>query len=111
MKLPVVAIASAFALGIACGLSPGITHRSGSHRLVALLLLAVTSSLLIGLVFGWRSPVVLAGLGSLLCWGMLGVAGVCIEQQPRRADHILSLVDAEKIDLKSPLPYLRTIGG
>jgi hypothetical protein len=36
---------------------------------------------------------------------MLGLAGVCIEQQPRRADHILSLVDVGKIDLKSPLRY------
>src|ERR1700688_5059968 len=36
---------------------------------------------------------------------MRGVAGVCIEEQPRRADHILSLVDARKINLKSPLRY------
>jgi hypothetical protein len=36
---------------------------------------------------------------------MLGMAGVCIEEQPRRADHILSLVDAGKINLKSPLGY------
>ena len=36
---------------------------------------------------------------------MLGVAAVCIEEQPRRADHILSVVDAGKINLKSPLRY------
>jgi competence protein ComEC len=36
---------------------------------------------------------------------MLGMAGVCIEEQPRRADHILSLVDGGKINLKSPLRY------
>jgi hypothetical protein len=40
-----------------------------------------------------------------LCWGMLGVAGVCIQEQPRRANHILGLVDAGKINLKSPLRY------
>jgi Competence protein/Domain of unknown function (DUF4131) len=36
---------------------------------------------------------------------MLGAAAVCIQEQPRRADHILSLVDAGKINLKSPLRY------
>jgi hypothetical protein len=36
---------------------------------------------------------------------MLGMAGVCIQEQPRRADHILSLVNAGKINLKSPLRY------
>jgi hypothetical protein len=41
---------------------------------------------------------------------MLGLAGVCIEQQPRRADHILSLVDVGKIDLKSPLRYYGRLG-
>ena len=64
---------------------------------------AAATSLLIGIVFVWRSRVVLAGLASLLCWGMLGVVGVCIQEQPRRADHILSLVDTGKINLKSPL--------
>jgi ComEC/Rec2-related protein len=49
--------------------------------------------------------VVVAGLASLLCWVMLGVAAVCIEEQPRRADHILSLLDAGKINIKSPLRY------
>jgi hypothetical protein len=41
---------------------------------------------------------------------LLGVARVCIEQQPRRADHILSLVDGGKIDLKSPLRYYGRLG-
>jgi len=33
------------------------------------------------------------------------VTAVCIQEQPRRADLILSLVDAGKINLKSPLRY------
>jgi len=37
------------------------------------------------------------------------LAGVCIEEQPRRADHILSLTDAGKINLKSPLGYYRRL--
>jgi hypothetical protein len=105
MKLPALAIATAFAIGIACGLNPEIAHRSRSHAFIAFLLCSAATSLLIGIVFAVRSRVVIAGLGSLLCWGMLGMAGVCIEEQPRRADHILSLADAGKINLKSPLRY------
>lgn len=82
-----------------------IAHRSNSHQFVALLLCSASTSLLIGMFLVWRSRVVLAGLASLLCWVMLGVASVCIEEQPRRVDHILSLLDAGKINIKSPLRY------
>jgi beta-lactamase superfamily II metal-dependent hydrolase len=105
MKLPALAIVMAFALGIACGLNPEIAHRSNSHKFVALVLCSASTSLLIGMFFVWRSRVVIAGLASLLCWVMLGVAAVCIEEQPRRADHILSLLDAGTINIKSPLRY------
>jgi competence protein ComEC len=105
MKLPALAITTAFALGIACGRNLEIAHRSSSHRFVALLLFSAAASLLIGSFFVWRSRVVVAGLASLLCWVMLGVAGLCIQEQPSRADHISSLVDAGKINLKSPLRY------
>jgi len=105
VKLPALAIAAAFALGIACGLNPGITHRSSSHAFVAFLLGSAVTSLLIGVFFVWRSRVVVAALASLLCWVMPGVTAVCIEEQPRRADHILSLLDAWKINIKSPLGY------
>jgi competence protein ComEC len=105
MKLPALAIATAFALGIACGLNPEIVHRSSSHAFIAFLLCSAATSLLIGIVLAVRSRLVIAGLGSLLCWGMLGVAAVCIQEQPRRVDHILTLVDAGKINLKSPLRY------
>jgi hypothetical protein len=105
MKLPALAIATAFALGIACGLNLALTHRGSSHRFIAFLLCSIATSLLIGVVFAWRSRVAAAGLASLLCWGMLGVAAVCIQEQPRSADHILNPVNAGKINLKSPLRY------
>jgi hypothetical protein len=97
-----LAIAMTFAFGIACGLSPAVTHRGNSQGFVAFLLCSAATSLLIGVVFAWRSQVVVAGVGSLLCWALLGVAAVCIEEQPRRADHILRLADAGKINLRSP---------
>lgn len=101
MKLPAVAIASAFALGIACGLNAEITHRVSSHGFIAFPLCSAATSLLFGFVFAWRSRFAAAGVASLLRWGMLGVPAVCIEEQPRRADYILSLADAGKINLKS----------
>jgi membrane associated rhomboid family serine protease len=100
-----VAIVTAFALGIACGLNSEIAQHSSSHKFIAFLLCSAATSLLIGFLFAYRSRVIVAGLASLLCWAMLGVVGVCIQEQPRRADHILSLVDAGRIDLKSPLRY------
>ena len=104
MRLPAVAIATAFALGIACGLNPEIAHHSSSH-LVAVLLCSAATSLLIGSFFAWRSSLLGGAVGSLLCWALLGGAAVCIQEQPRRADHVLSLVDAGEIDLKTPLRY------
>jgi Domain of unknown function (DUF4131) len=105
MKLPALAIATAFASGIACGLSPEVIHRGFSAKFIALLLGVAATSLLIALIFAWGSLVFVAGVASLLCWGTLGSITVCIQEQPRRADHILSLRDARKIDLKSPLRY------
>ena len=73
MKLPALAIATAFALGIACGLSPAVTHRGSSHGFVVVLLCSAATSLLTGIVFAWHSGGVIAGLASLLCWAILGV--------------------------------------
>jgi hypothetical protein len=69
MKLPALAIATAFAFGIACGLNSEIAHRSRSHAFIAFLLCSAATSLLIGIVFAVRSRVVIAGLGSLCCAG------------------------------------------
>jgi hypothetical protein len=73
VKLPALAIATAFALGITCGLNPEIVHRSSSHAFIAFLLCSAATSLLIGIVLAVRSRLVIAELGFLLYWGMLGV--------------------------------------
>jgi competence protein ComEC len=105
MKLPAVAMATAFSLGIACGLNPVIAHHSSSHEFVSALLCSAATSLLIGIFFMWRSSLVGGVIASLLCWGVLGVEAVCIQQQPRRSDDVLNLVDAGKISLETPLRY------
>jgi hypothetical protein len=91
MKLPAVAIATAFALGIVCGPGLEIPHRS-SHGFVPFPLCSAATSLLISFVFAWRSRVVVAAVASLVVLAMLGVAAVCI-------------ADTGIINLKSPLRY------
>ncbi len=97
MRLPAVAMTTAFALGIACGLNPVIAQRNSSREFVAVLLCSAATSLLIGIFLVWRSSLIGGAVGSLL-W----VAAVCIQEQPRRTGHVLSLVDAGRIDLKTP---------
>ncbi len=49
------------------------------------------------------------GVVSLLCWGLLGLKGACVDEQPRAADTILSRVDAGTISLSTPLRYYRQL--
>jgi hypothetical protein len=63
MKLPAVAIATAFALGIVCGPGLEIRHRS-SHGFVPFPPGSAATSLLISFVFAWRSRVVVAAVAS-----------------------------------------------
>lgn len=51
MKLPALAIFTAFAVGIACGLNAEIADQSKSHTVVAVLLFSSLASLLIGIFF------------------------------------------------------------
>jgi hypothetical protein len=92
-------------LGDRLRVEPVVAQHNSSREFVAVLLCSAATSLLIGICFVWSSSLIGGAAGSLLCWGMLGVAAVCIQEQPRRADHVLSLVDAGKIDLKTPLRY------
>ena len=65
MNLPAIAVAAAFVLGIAFGLSPEITHGGNSDGFVAFLLFSAVTFRLMGIIFAWRSRVVVAGLASM----------------------------------------------
>ena len=65
MNLPAIAVAAAFVLGIAFGLSPEIAPGGNSHGFVAFLLFNAVTSRLMGIIFAWRSRVVVAGLASM----------------------------------------------
>jgi hypothetical protein len=103
MKLPAVAIAALFALGIAFGLSPYAAHQASSHRFIILLFGVITAALFAGLFLAFLKKFVLATVASITCWTLLGFTGAVFDQQPTRLDHLLQLADAGKVDLKSPL--------
>jgi competence protein ComEC len=105
VKLPALAIAAAFSLGIVVGLLPAFSNRANSPVLLGLLFGLGCTSLLTGIVLVHFRRLAIAGAASLLCWIALGLAGVCVDQQPRSANHILELADDGKINLKSPLRY------
>jgi hypothetical protein len=105
MKLPAIAIVVFFAAGIGFGLTLAIAQRAGSHGFVTLLFVASATSLLIGIVLTYFERLLAGGIVSLLCWGLLGLTGACVYEQPRAAEAILSRVDAGTINLSRPLRY------
>ena len=67
MKLPAVAIAALFALGIAFGLSPYAAHQASSHRFIILLFGVITAALFAGLFLAFLKKFVLATVASITC--------------------------------------------
>src|SRR6476646_8345785 len=105
MRLPAVAIAVLFACGVELGQVLSFAHRDFSHSY--LLAGFASAAFLIG------SGIVLVRIGllfpaavfSALSWLILGVLGAGIANQPRTANYVLSLVEAGRVDLKSPLRW------
>ena len=105
MKLPAVAIAAAFACGIAVGLLPGMAAHASSRELVVGLFVSAGLLLVLGAVFAVRGYLWTASCSALLCWSFLGSLGACISQQPRAADHVISLVQSGRLALHTPLRW------
>ncbi len=105
MRLPAVAIAAAFASGILLGLHPAVARNAVSSLLLSILFVGITVLLLSGILFVWIGRLVFAVGASLLSWAMLGLLGVCIAEQPRSADHVISLMERGQVPLKMPLRW------
>src|SRR5260370_28715787 len=105
MKLPAVAIAAAFAGGIALGLYSPVAQNASLHLFLVTCFSAVCFLLFAGILLVSLRRLVLAAVASVLSWVLLGVLGACIEIQPRASDHIIALVDAARIELKTPLRW------
>lgn len=105
MKLPVLAIAAAFASGIALGLHPVMARHAPSPVFLSLLFLMVALFVTAGIVFWKFGRLSIAAAASLLCWIFLGCLGACVAEQPRPTNHILSLLEEGRINLGTPLRW------
>jgi competence protein ComEC len=105
MRLPAVAIAAAFAGGILFGLHPVIARNAASSLLLSILFVAIAVLILSGILLVGIGRLFSAIFASLLSWAMLGFLAVCIEVQPRDADHVISLAERGLLPLKTPLRW------
>lgn len=105
MRLPAVAISAAFACGIVLGLHPAVA-RSASSRGILLTSFCVAAALILaGITLVKVNRLFSAAAASLLSWISLGFLGACIAEQPRPAEHVISLVEQGRLDLKTPLRW------
>src|SRR6266478_7141322 len=105
MRLPGVAIAAAFAGGIVLGLHPAIARNAASFLLLASSFIMIAIFILTGILLVRIGRLVPAAVASILTWVLLGFVGVCIAEQPRDMDHVISLVEQGHVPLKTPLRW------
>src|SRR6266481_742243 len=105
MRLPAVAIAAAFASGIALGLHPAIARNASSPALVFSSLSVAVLVVLAGFILVRIGRLFPAAAASLVSWALLGLGSACLAEQPRRADHVISLVEQGRLNLKAPLRW------
>jgi competence protein ComEC len=105
MRLPAVAIAAAFASGIAVGLHPAVVRHASSHILLASFFMSAALSLVLGILLVKSGRISFAAIASLLSWVMLGLLGVCTAEQPRSRDHGTSMIEESRLPLKTPLRW------
>lgn len=105
MRLPALAIAAAFACGIALGLCPLLASRSTSHAFFIDGFVVAGAFILSGMVLTQLERLAMGAAASMSSWILLGVLGAGIAQQPLPANHIVILVDSGRIDLHTPLRW------
>jgi competence protein ComEC len=105
MRLPALVIAAAFACGILLGLHPAVVRNAASLLLLSFSFAAIAVLLLTGILLVRLGRLFSAAFTSLLSWVLLGFLGVCIAEQPRDADHVISLVEQGLLPLKTPLRW------
>src|SRR6266852_2188280 len=105
MRLPAVAIAAAFASGIALGVHPAIARNASSPALLFSSLSVAVLVVLAGFILVRIGRLFPAAAASLVSWALLGLGSACLAEQPRRADHVISLVEQGRLNLKVPLRW------
>ncbi len=102
MRLPAVAIAAVFACGVVFGQARWFTQPASSHIYLAAGFAAAGVLICAGIFLARLGRLVSAAFASVLSWIILGVLGASLASQPRPADYVLSLVEAGRVDLKTP---------
>jgi competence protein ComEC len=105
MKLPAVAIAAAFACGIALGLYPAIGRNGSSKPLLFFLFCVVTFFLAAGFLLLRLGRVLAAAGSSLLCWLALGTLSASLTQQPLHPNHVIALAETGALPMHTPLRW------
>jgi competence protein ComEC len=105
MRLPVVAIAAAFACGIVLGLHPGVVRNTSSHFFLSSLFIFIAVLILAGIATLRIGRLSLAAASSLLSWVLLGLLGACVAEQPRDVDHVVSMMEQGRLPMKTPLRW------
>ena len=105
MKLPAVAIAAAFAGGIVLG-GQSLSAASASPPFALhALLLGASLVLLAGLWLVRKNHLRAGAAAALVFWMALGTISALVANQPLPAEHVLSLLDARRLDLATPLRW------
>jgi len=105
MRLPAVAIAALFACGAVLGQAPWFSERVPSHVYLAIGFASVGIFVCVGIFLAIINRLFPAAVVSALSWLILGVLGAGIANQPRPASHVLSLVEAGRVNLRTPLRW------
>src|SRR6266849_3817247 len=105
MRLPAVAIAAAFASGIALGVHPAIARNASSPALLFSSLSVAVLVVLAGFILVRIGRLFPAAAASLVSWALLGLVSACLAEQPRPTDQVISLVEQGRLNLKTPLRW------
>jgi hypothetical protein len=105
MRLPAVAIAAAFACGIALGLHPVVASNATSVFLLSSCFLVSLVLILAGIALARIGRLIPAAVVSLCTWVLLGFLGACVSEQSRPPNHVTSLVEQGRLPLQTPLRW------
>src|SRR5579864_1714543 len=105
MKLPAVAIAAAFASGIALGLHPAMTPHVTSAPLLSTCFVGILILVVSGLLLARIERLLPAAVASLLSWVLLGILAACVAEQPLPTNHVTSVIQQGRLSLQSPLRW------
>lgn len=99
MRLPAVAIVTAFASGIALGFWPVIAKYATAPGFLRATVIAATLFIIIAVVGVLKSRLGFSWGLSLAAWLLLGISGAGISQRPEPPTYVLNLINSRTIDL------------